>query len=91
MKYTPKEGPYGLIRIGDFYLNGSGIYDLEGKKISTTKAKEILRLKEETLKSLQFSADKIFGFLHMCAGCGRPEAECSANPCPAVIADREDA
>ncbi|WP_126516787.1 hypothetical protein [Sphingobium amiense] len=24
-----------------------------------------------------------------CTACGRPEADCSANPCPAVIADRE--
>lgn len=25
---------------------------------------------------------------HTCQGCGRPEDECSANPCPDVIADR---
>jgi hypothetical protein len=23
-----------------------------------------------------------------CKGCGRPEGECSPNPCPAVLADR---
>ncbi len=28
--------------------------------------------------------------LHRCAGCGREEADCSANPCEAVIADREE-
>lgn len=26
--------------------------------------------------------------LYHCDGCGRPESECSADPCPAVIADR---
>ena len=25
----------------------------------------------------------------LCRGCGRPEPECSENPCPAVLADRE--
>ena len=26
----------------------------------------------------------------LCNGCGREEAECSADPCPGVIADREE-
>jgi hypothetical protein len=27
---------------------------------------------------------------YRCAACGRPEFDCSLNPCPAVIADREE-
>lgn len=26
---------------------------------------------------------------YTCRGCGRPEEECSVNPCAGVIADRE--
>ena len=29
-------------------------------------------------------------FTPRCAACGRPELDCSANPCAAVIADREE-
>ena len=44
MKHTVTNGPYGLIRIGDIYFNSNGIFNLEGKKISTKKAKKIIKL-----------------------------------------------
>lgn len=31
-----------------------------------------------------FFADEVY----LCRGCGRPEDECSPNPCPSVVADR---
>ena len=39
-------GPYGLIRVEDIYFNSNGIFNLDGEKISTKKAKEIIKLKE---------------------------------------------
>jgi len=46
MKHTVTNGPYGLIRIGDIYFNSNGIFNLEGKKIGTKKAKEIMKLED---------------------------------------------
>ncbi len=46
MKHTVTNGPYGLIRIGDIYFNSNGIFNLEGKKIGTKKAKKIIELKD---------------------------------------------
>ena len=41
-RHIPRNGPYGLIRIGDIYFNQNGIFNLEGKKISTKLAKLIM-------------------------------------------------
>ena len=46
MKHTVTNGPYGLIRVGDIYFNSNGIFNLEGKKIGTKKAKKIIKLED---------------------------------------------
>ena len=46
MKQTVTNGPYGLIRVGDIYFNSNGIFNKLGEKISTRKAKQIIKLKD---------------------------------------------
>lgn len=43
----------------------------------------------EAMLKLSAMLDEALGFPHRCTSCGRAEADCSAEPCAAVIADRE--
>jgi hypothetical protein len=38
------EGPYGLIRVGECYVNQNGVYSKDGKRISTEMARKLLGL-----------------------------------------------
>lgn len=47
MKHEVANGPYGLIRVGDVYVNSNGLFSKTGEKVSTKTAKKLLGLDEE--------------------------------------------